>query len=196
MLLSRPNAVTRAGSDGARHVQCRQHDTDNRQPFDKPDRPDRDGQIRRSALASTQADERHPCAEPARKLGEAHLTGSTQQTPCAKGSYTDEAKQGECTPCAGGTYQDAMECKACKQGSYCAAGAAAALPCEGGSYSSATDNDKPDDCTLADPGFFAVRAPLSRRRARRAPSALSPGRALARSALPANTRTRAARRAA
>ena len=55
-------------------------------------------------------------------------TGSTQQTACAKGSYTNETRQGECTPCSGGTYQDAeaqTACKPCEQGSYCAAGAAA-----------------------------------------------------------------------
>ena len=87
------------------------------------------------------------------------IAGSTQQTPCPKGSYTNEPKKGECTPCSSGTYQDEegkTACKPCKAGSYCQKGAAAALPCDGGTYSSATDNDEQGDCVPAAPGSFAV----------------------------------------
>ena len=86
-------------------------------------------------------------------------TGSTQQTACAKGSYTDAYGQGACTPCAGGTYQDEegkTACEPCEAGSYCAVGAAAALPCEAGSYSSATNLTDASECTDATPGHFAA----------------------------------------
>jgi len=86
-------------------------------------------------------------------------TGSTQQTACAKGSYTDAYGQGECTPCSGGTYQDAeaqTACEPCEAGSYCAVGAAAPLPCDAGSYSSATNLTDASECTDASPGHFAT----------------------------------------
>ena len=70
---------------------------------------------------------------------------ATACTVCGAGSFTSgqtSLTRNKCTPCAGGEYQDAdgaTACKACAAGSYCPPGAAAALPCEGGSYSSTTD---------------------------------------------------------
>ena len=60
--------------------------------------------------------------------------------------------------CRSGTFQDKegqTECKACLSGSFCALGAAAALPCPEGTYSSATNLTSADECTTTDPGFFA-----------------------------------------
>ena len=59
--------------------------------------------------------------------------GSTEQTACAKGTYTDAsiAVKDSCTACPGGKYQDAegqTACKQCEAGSYCPTGAAAAQP--------------------------------------------------------------------
>ena len=84
--------------------------------------------------------------------------GSLVETPCSSGTFNNQSTQVRCTPCAGGTYQEATSataCKACERGSYCPQGAAAALPCIEGTYSSATNLASAAECTAADPGFFA-----------------------------------------
>ena len=85
-------------------------------------------------------------------------TGSTQQTPCAAGTAQASSGMGSCSKCAAGTFQDEegkLTCKPCTAGSYCAEGAAAALPCEGGSYSSSTSLTRTEECTLTDQGHYA-----------------------------------------
>ena len=68
-------------------------------------------------------------------------TGSTQQTPCSPGTVAPNARMGTCRRCEAGTFQAApgkLVCEPCTPGSYCAEGAAAALPCKAGTYQSAT----------------------------------------------------------
>ena len=124
----------------------------------------RRGRVGAAAVRCGQLLDRHQpspprASAPTPRPGHFATTGSTQQTACAKGSYTDAYGQGECTPCAGGTYQDEegkTACEPCEAGSYCAVGAAAALPCEAGSYSSATNLTDASECTDATPGHFAT----------------------------------------
>ena len=42
----------------------------------------------------------------------------------------------------------------CELGHYCKEGAAAALPCEGGTFSNETDLQSSDQCTVCPPGTF------------------------------------------
>jgi hypothetical protein len=68
-----------------------------------------------------------------------------------------------CDKCTPGTFQELegqTACEACTPGSYCAEGAAAALPCKDGTYSNATNLSSADDCTTADPGFYAPTGSL------------------------------------
>ena len=86
------------------------------------------------------------------------FVGSKHPQPCAKGTYNDQGGQTACKTCTAGTYNDqegqqtckacpAMTyqdrtrqtaCKACTEGYYCAEGAAAALPCPGGTHKNAS----------------------------------------------------------
>ena len=62
-------------------------------------------------------------------------TQSTEPTSCSAGKYSEHDGQEACTKCAAGTFQDAegaTACLGCVEGYYCAEGAAAALPCPGG----------------------------------------------------------------
>lgn len=85
--------------------------------------------------------------------------GAAQQTPCAKGSFTDAsvAIKAACTPCPAGQYQSAIRatgCLACLAGSYCPEGAAAPLMCAAGSYSSATNLKSAAECSVCPKGSF------------------------------------------
>ena len=69
--------------------------------------------------------------------GSSCSTASQDHTPCAPGTVAPNAKSPRCTDCAAGKYQDQpgkRECKACTNGYYCMQGAAAALPCPGGTH--------------------------------------------------------------
>ena len=91
-------------------------------------------------------------------------TGSTVQRPCAKGTYTDAEERDRCNPCIAGSYQDdesATECKPCDEGHYCPEGASAPLPCPGGTFSTSTSLSAEDQCTAADPGYFAITGSLT-----------------------------------
>ena len=87
-------------------------------------------------------------------------TGSTAQTPCAKGTYMDASitVKDSCTACTGGKYMDqegTTACKACDAGYYCSPGSAAPLPCPGGRR---MDTSLPfmtseDDCITCDAGY-------------------------------------------
>ena len=71
-----------------------------------------------------------PCGE-----GTFCPVGAAEATACAPGTYNDEAQQPTCKRCAAGTYQESegqTACQACEAGYYCKEGAAAALPCPGG----------------------------------------------------------------
>jgi hypothetical protein len=86
-------------------------------------------------------------------------TGSTEQTPCAPGTSMPDVGAGVCPQCLGGTYQDTPgqeTCKPCDPGAYCAEGAAAALPCFAGTYSTATDLSSADQCTPTVPGYIST----------------------------------------
>ena len=70
--------------------------------------------------------------------GFAAPTRSVQQTACAQGTIAPVGGLGACSRCDGGSYQDAdgaTACKLCEPGYYCPQGAAAALPCPGGTAS-------------------------------------------------------------
>merc|ERR1719440_760883 len=70
-------------------------------------------------------------------MGSACSTGSTAHSLCAPGTIAPNTKMSTCTDCAGGTFQDASgatEFKSCTSGYYCTQGAAAALPCPGGTH--------------------------------------------------------------
>ena len=86
--------------------------------------------------------------------------GAAQMTPCAKGSFTNASMlKDACELCPAGKYQAATgqtECDSCVPGSYCAVGAAAALPCYAGTYSNATDLSSAVECTVCPPGAFCV----------------------------------------
>ena len=88
-------------------------------------------------------------------------TGSTQQMPCSPGTVAPNASMGACTKCEAGTFQaepGQLVCGPCTPGSYCAEGAAAALPCKAGTYQNATmlqlslSMTGPDDCLECPPG--------------------------------------------
>ena len=67
--------------------------------------------------------------------------GSATETLCAPGTYNPLAEQSTCTNCEPGKFQDqagSTACKSCTEGYYCAQGAAAALPCRGGTHMNAS----------------------------------------------------------
>eukprot|EP00966_Prymnesium_polylepis_P073749 1711685-Prymnesium_polylepis.1 len=80
--------------------------------------------------------------------------GSVQPTPCAAGTFADTERLGACLPCVAGRYQEvvgATACRACERGAYCRTGAAAALPCDRGTYSDATDLASAGQCLPCPP---------------------------------------------
>ncbi len=85
--------------------------------------------------------------------------GATHMTPCAKGSFTSASMLKDvCEPCIAGEFQLSERqtaCSPCPAGSYCPTGAAAALPCDAGTYSNATKLTSPSDCMSAEVGFYA-----------------------------------------
>ena len=55
--------------------------------------------------------------------------GAAAETPCAAGTYSDQAEVAMCSNCEAGTFQPLegqTACGTCTEGSYCVAGAAAA----------------------------------------------------------------------
>ena len=82
-------------------------------------------------------------------------TGSTEQVECAPGTISAGTRSSSCTNCLAGTYQDesgTSSCKACIAGSYCAAGSAAPLPCDAGTFSNATNLGSAAACFDCPPG--------------------------------------------
>ena len=78
-------------------------------------------------------------------------TGSTQQVPCSPGTVAPNANMGACLKCEAGTFQEdggGTACDVCIAGSYCRVGAAAALPCVAGTFSSATSLASPEECSV------------------------------------------------
>ena len=68
-------------------------------------------------------------------LGSACSTGSTEHVPCAPGTFNPSTRKSKCSRCVAGRFQDAegaTACNDCTPGYYCNEGAAAALPCPGG----------------------------------------------------------------
>ena len=64
---------------------------------------------------------------------------------------------GSCERCSAGTFQEAegqQTCQTCPAGFYCPEGASAALPCEGGTFSSQTGAHSNEDCTACPAGTF------------------------------------------
>ena len=77
-------------------------------------------------------------------------TGSTEQTPCSPGLMAPQPRTGLCAKCDAGTFQEnsgSTACVVCYAGSYCRVGAAAALPCVAGTFSSATGLAAPAECS-------------------------------------------------
>jgi hypothetical protein len=61
-----------------------------------------------------------------------------------------QPRTGLCAKCVAGTFQEnsgSEACVACYAGSYCRVGAAAALPCVAGTFSSATGLAAPEECS-------------------------------------------------
>ena len=88
-------------------------------------------------------------------------TGSTNQTACSPGTVAPNASMSACLKCEAGTFQATpgqLACGPCTPGSYCAEGAAAALPCKAGTYQNETTLQLnlpmtgPDDCLECPPG--------------------------------------------
>ena len=74
-------------------------------------------------------------------LGTFCSVGSKEPTPCAPGTFNDKNRSSTCKNCPSGTFQDVVgstSCKQCTEGYYCAAGAASALPCPGGTHANQT----------------------------------------------------------
>eukprot|EP00964_Phaeocystis_antarctica_P067957 scaffold41164_cov69-Phaeocystis_antarctica.AAC.1 len=85
-------------------------------------------------------------------------TGSIQQIKCSPGTVAPNSNMGACLKCEAGTFQATLGqlmCGSCTPGSYCAEGAAAALPCSKGSYSGATDLSSAGQCTTTNAGYYA-----------------------------------------
>ena len=85
----------------------------------------------------------------------------------------NETAQGSCNRCAAGTYQGGSgetACVTCPVGSFCEEGASAALPCEAGSFSAATDLGDELECTDCPAGSFCVAGSTAPINCRRAPS--------------------------
>ena len=77
---------------------------------------------------------------------------------CSPGSVANSTGMNACTQCAAGTFQDKkgeLTCEPCTAGSYCEKGAAAALPCPGGSHSSSTSLTLAEECTPTEMGHYA-----------------------------------------
>ncbi|KOO34597.1 mastigoneme-like protein [Chrysochromulina tobinii] len=74
-------------------------------------------------------------------VGTSCSVGSAEAVLCAPGTYNNQSRQETCVKCAPGSFQDEAgqtSCKNCTQGYYCAEGAAAALPCPGGTHKNAS----------------------------------------------------------
>merc|ERR1712185_651908 len=85
--------------------------------------------------------------------------GSEDATDCSAGTFNDRPGQETCTKCVGGTYQaeaGQTACVPCTPGHYCKEGAAAPLPCAEGTHANATNLTSADQCTSAEPGFYAT----------------------------------------
>eukprot|EP00966_Prymnesium_polylepis_P097923 2267992-Prymnesium_polylepis.1 len=79
--------------------------------------------------------------------------------PCAAGTATVTRGQGECTNCKAGRFQGdtgATACTNCRAGYYCLSGAAAPLPCAGGTWSSSTNLTSASECTVSSAGYFST----------------------------------------
>ena len=77
-------------------------------------------------------------------------TGSTKQTPCSPGTMAPQPRTGLCAKCEAGTFQEnsgSTACVVCYAGSYCLVGAAAALPCVAGTFSSSTGLAALEECS-------------------------------------------------
>ena len=80
---------------------------------------------------------------------------------CAKGTYDPGALNTECLPCTAGSYQPATSataCLACEPAYYCTEGAAAALPCPGGTRAnlSLAVMTSEDDCLSCPVGTYCL----------------------------------------
>ena len=77
---------------------------------------------------------------------------------CNPGTFAARNGSGTCTMCAAGRFQTesgSTACDECSAGSFCPEGAAAALPCPGGTFSSTLGLPSADFCQSVGPGFWA-----------------------------------------
>ena len=73
--------------------------------------------------------------------GASCLLGATLPTPCASGTFAENASAGECTPCVAGSFQSkkgGTACDTCSAGGYCPSGASQGQPCAAGSFGNST----------------------------------------------------------
>jgi len=97
-------------------------------------------------------------------IGHSCAGGSAPQKNCSLGTIANRGGMDACESCVGGKYQDLegmTACKPCEKGSYCMVGATTALPCEGGTYSEATNLTSKEECTRTDPGWYAATGSTS-----------------------------------
>ena len=89
--------------------------------------------------------------------GHACPEAAIEPLPCGAGTAQPNASHGECEACIAGRFMNgtgATACHECTIGAYCARGAAAALPCLGGSFGNTTGLSSQDDCHPCPPGHF------------------------------------------
>ncbi|KAL2085398.1 hypothetical protein ACEWY4_018718 [Coilia grayii] len=83
-------------------------------------------------------------------------TDNRTGAPCPPGAFCRGGiVAGQCSPgyyCSGGS--TSPEGVLCPAGSYCPRGSPSPIPCESGTFSSATGATHPNDCTTCPPGFY------------------------------------------
>jgi len=86
-------------------------------------------------------------------------TGSTGQTACNPGTYSNEPGMPTCTSCEPGRYQPnfkSTRCVLCAVASYCPGfRTTSPTPCPGGTFSNITGLSADWQCTPVEPGFWA-----------------------------------------
>ncbi len=80
------------------------------------------------------------------------LIGSSDPAEQTSSLCAGRTSAGTYQPIEGGT---SAAVRNCTMGSFCPLGANVPLPCEAGTYSSATDLTRAEECTKAQPGFYA-----------------------------------------
>ena len=78
--------------------------------------------------------------------------------PCPAGTFGSMTGNEMCTPCAGGSFQaatGATGCSSCEPGYVCPIGSTSPVPCDAGTWASATDLTAKEQCHDVEAGFWA-----------------------------------------